>query len=375
MNKQFLIFNRAFLRDFFQDKPSLCVCFTCLVILFVVYVVFFQKKPLLYFPHDHDTLVNFYTDKNDSGKSIITDSLATDTCIAMKFVLREGFMRPYTGISLGSKHLKESDVSAYNRVNVEISGKGIKPIFVYLVLKDSIANFGGNLSGTRQLNQYLEISPRRRIFTLKMNNFKTPDWWFDKYNLSPANTGKPDLTRLQQLTIATGLTPQLNQLLSLNVYSIKFYRNNSLIIIIMLLIQFLIAGFMMAFYYYRKKPRTVTVNYSPVIIANKQKKKTDFLEYINENFQDPDLSLQIISKFTGVSQRIISENIAAQFQCNVKTHINQIRVNEAIRLLKETDLNISEIAYKVGFSSPSNFNRVFKNLTSKTPSDFLHKKE
>jgi AraC-like DNA-binding protein len=378
MNKQGFIFNKTFLGRFFHDKLSLFVCSACLIILFVGYIVLFLKKPL-YFPQPNETLVNYYTDKSDGGQSVIIDSMATDTCIAMKFVLKDGFMRPYAGISIGSKLFKEIDASAYNRVNIEISGKGIKPIFVYLVLKDSIANFEGKLLGTRQLNQYLEIGSQRRIYTLRMNNFKTPDWWFDKYNLSPANAGKPDLAYLQRLTIATGLTPQLNQPLSLHIYSVKFYRNNTMIIIIMLLILLLIAGLMMVLYYYRTKPqsrlKSVIVNYSPVTISQKQKKETGFLDYINENFQNSDLSLQLISKFTGISQRVVSESISAQFQCNVKTYINQIRINEAVRLLKETDLNSSEIAYKVGFSSPSNFNRVFKNLTGKTPSDFLQKKE
>jgi AraC-like DNA-binding protein len=379
MNKQVSNLNRAFLRDFFHDKLSLSVCFVCLVILFGSYFIFFQKKTLFFSPNTHGTNVNFYTDKNDGGKSVVTDSLVADSCIAMKFVLKEGFVRPYTGISLESKPFREFDISKYNRVNVEISGTGIKPIFVYLVLKDSVTNFAGNLLGTRQLSQYIEVSSQRHIFTLKMNDFKTPDWWFDKYNLSPAATAKPDLNHLQRFTIATGLTPQFNQPLSLHVYSIKFYRDNSRVIFIMLFIQLLIAAFMMVVYYYRNRPqprlKSVTVNYNPVTIANKQNKETGFLEYINENFQNSDLSLQVISKFTGVSQRVISEGISAQFQCNVKTYINQIRINEAVRLLKETDLNISEIAYKVGFSSPSNFNRVFKNLTGKTPSDFLQKKE
>ena len=49
--------------------------------------------------------------------------------------------------------------------------------------------------------------------------------------------------------------------------------------------------------------------------------------------------------------------------------------NSKGNVLKETDLQISEIAYKVGFSSPSNFNRVFKNLTDKNPSEFLQSNE
>jgi AraC-like DNA-binding protein len=127
--------------------------------------------------------------------------------------------------------------------------------------------------------------------------------------------------------------------------------------------------------YFRTKPKkqnnSVTINYQAVPFEHKPKSKKSFLEYINENFANSELSLHLISEQTGITQRNIAESISTQFNCNLKTYINQIRINEAQRLLKETDLNISEIAYKVGFSSPSNFNRVFKNLTGENPSEFL----
>ena len=117
--------------------------------------------------------------------------------------------------------------------------------------------------------------------------------------------------------------------------------------------------------------RSVVINYHAITLDQKQKSENIYLDYINENFQNSDLSLHLVSEQTGINQRKIAESIYAQFNCNVKTYINQIRIQEALRLLKETELSISEIAYKVGFSSPSNFNRVFKHLTDKTPSDYI----
>ncbi|MCR6642080.1 MAG: AraC family transcriptional regulator [Sporocytophaga sp.] len=96
----------------------------------------------------------------------------------------------------------------------------------------------------------------------------------------------------------------------------------------------------------------------------------NFLDFINENFNNAELDLSLVSKKTGVNQRYISETISEKFNCNFKTYVNQIRINEAKRLLKDSDLNIGEIAYSVGFSSPGSFNRVFKSLTGMTPSEF-----
>ncbi|WP_026947652.1 helix-turn-helix domain-containing protein [Algoriphagus marincola] len=51
-------------------------------------------------------------------------------------------------------------------------------------------------------------------------------------------------------------------------------------------------------------------------------------------------------------------------------YLLQIRINEAQKLLQETDLGISEIAFQVGFENLSYFNRSFKKITGLTPRDF-----
>ena len=47
--------------------------------------------------------------------------------------------------------------------------------------------------------------------------------------------------------------------------------------------------------------------------------------------------------------------------------IKETRLQEAARLLLHSDLNASEISYKVGFSSPSYFNKCLENTTVSLP--------
>ncbi|OOG69430.1 AraC family transcriptional regulator [Algoriphagus sp. A40] len=51
-------------------------------------------------------------------------------------------------------------------------------------------------------------------------------------------------------------------------------------------------------------------------------------------------------------------------------YVLQLRINEAQKLLEETDLGISEIAFKVGFENLSYFNRSFKAILGKSPREF-----
>lgn len=367
------------LRNLINSKFSVLIFCAVLLIQLIIFFAFFHIQPLGIFPKSENTIVDFYNDSLDNGNSIITGTISSDTFVSVNFILKEGFVRPYIGIGFEDKAHKEFNISDFNKIRVELSGKGIRPMFVYLILKDSSRNIDGEIFDRRYMCHYIEIDEKKQILDLKIDDFYTPDWWFDRSNLSPATINSPSWNKLIRIALATGLTPSWNKEKSIQIYSILFYRNNTDVVLIMIIIQLFTFAVLILIFYLKtaskKSKNSFIINYRAVTYEQKQTDKNDFLDFINDNFQNSDLNLSLISKITGVSQRNITEGISLQFNCNVRTYINQIRINEARRLLKESDLHISEIAYKVGFSSPSNFNRVFKNLTGQSPSEFLQKIE
>ena len=54
----------------------------------------------------------------------------------------------------------------------------------------------------------------------------------------------------------------------------------------------------------------------------------------------------------------------------IEEHINNLRINEAKILLKNTTENITSIAMKLGFSDPNYFARIFKKQTGITPREY-----
>jgi AraC-like DNA-binding protein len=373
INQRSNIYNKKLFESFLKDGLSIAICSATLVLFISIYFLSLRKDDLIVYPDLKNFQPFFYNDSIDHGLTEITSAIVSDSVVGMQFILKDGFMRPYAGIGFEKPKLKEFDISAYNRVKVVLSGKRIQPIFVYLVLKDSSVSFDGNVLGFRHFWQYIEIDEHKREFNLERNKFITPDWWYDKYNLSPAKVDPPQWERAFQLSITTGLTQLQNQEKSISVFEIKLYRDNRLAILLMVLAQLIIMWGLLFWHYLRTRPRTksVTINYQPVTSQKKLEHKPDFFDFINRNFQNSELSLRMIAKSTGINQRKIAETISEQFNCNVKTYINQIRINEAQRLLKESGLNISEVAYMVGFSSPSNFNRVFKNMVEMSPSEYM----
>ena len=89
-----------------------------------------------------------------------------------------------------------------------------------------------------------------------------------------------------------------------------------------------------------------------------------------ENFGVGELALEI-----GLSKAQLLRKIKAISGKTISEFIREVRIKEAYKLLKETDLTASEISYQVGFSSPSYFNKCFHDYFGCTPGNCDDKEE
>jgi AraC-like DNA-binding protein len=91
--------------------------------------------------------------------------------------------------------------------------------------------------------------------------------------------------------------------------------------------------------------------------------------FIREH-SDEELSLTKVAKFVNISANHLSERFKEVTGVNFVDYVARARVEKARGLLQNSTLRISEIAFAVGFQTLSQFNRVFKKLTKKSPSQF-----
>lgn len=90
----------------------------------------------------------------------------------------------------------------------------------------------------------------------------------------------------------------------------------------------------------------------------------------NEKFSVGDLASEM-----GLSRSQILRKVRSATGKSVNQFIREVRLDEAIKLLKNNDLTASEIAYQVGFSSPSYFNKCFLDRYGLTPGEYKKKLE
>jgi AraC-like DNA-binding protein len=95
----------------------------------------------------------------------------------------------------------------------------------------------------------------------------------------------------------------------------------------------------------------------------------EVIDYIRQNFSKTP-SLNLISKHIYVSPYHLSRLFSRHAGMGYKAYLIHLQIVEAKRLLEETDNLISEIAFDVGFSELSSFNRNFKSVSGISPSEF-----
>jgi len=101
--------------------------------------------------------------------------------------------------------------------------------------------------------------------------------------------------------------------------------------------------------------------------------KLDDLMQEEKPFLKSDITLSILAQKLSISTHHLSQIINQYFHQNFFDYINQRRIEEAKLIManpKKQHLNISAIAYEVGFNSISAFNTAFKKHTDLTPSKF-----
>jgi YesN/AraC family two-component response regulator len=93
-------------------------------------------------------------------------------------------------------------------------------------------------------------------------------------------------------------------------------------------------------------------------------------KYIGEHYSDLNLSLDAVAKATGVTASYLSRLFNVDLGIHFTDYVSRCRVDASLELLEQTNMPISEVAFKSGFYTVQNYIRVFKKLIGKTPGQY-----
>lgn len=341
-------------------------------------IVFSCVKDEVIYPNLTNYTVTFYTDSPNGGNSEIVKQEVSDSAISLIYQLNSGFNSPYVGLSITPKLNGFINAKKYNQINLSIKGEEVNRIG-FALYTPPLSNFE-NLKNDETLNHcYLNISNKKQTYAIAIHELKHPEWWDDIHQIQA--TGKSDLllNKILHINIGSAFSPEIAGQKKLEIYSIVFTRNNQLLFILLtstyIALVLLFFTILLTIRRQKNKKENITVSYQSLEITQSSTGDERCIDYINRNYDNSNLSLDIISKAVFISPRRITTQINEQFNCNFKTYLNRIRINESKRFLTQTDLNIGEIAFKVGFNNQSHFNRVFKSEMNLSPTEYREKQQ
>ena len=118
----------------------------------------------------------------------------------------------------------------------------------------------------------------------------------------------------------------------------------------------------------------------PLLPAELREKGIWLKKIVKENryYQDPELSLGSLAEKLDLHPHELSRILNTVLKKSFNDFINEYRVQEAIRKMQDPandHITLLGIAYESGFNSQSTFNRIFKNITGKSPLEYKNNLE
>lgn len=108
--------------------------------------------------------------------------------------------------------------------------------------------------------------------------------------------------------------------------------------------------------------------------AKNSKEDEEFLNKLNmlihENMAGGELSIKFLTDKLAMSRASLYNKVKFLTGLGVNDYINRLRIEKSVFLLTNTNMNINEISYEVGFSYPRYFSTSFKRIKGMTPTRF-----
>lgn len=314
-----------------------------------------------------------------TARIVATDSASG--AIRFTFTLRPGEPYPWAGIHLRLADSNQAplDASAWSALEVGASSSPNQALRLQL-LSDDRPSAGGPRDSLAQIYHALEFQADSTFQKFAWSAFSVPSWWRTQKN-RPDQQRLELLDRLRAVEFQSGYlpsgqpTPTTVEITSLDLVGPdRLYRSLALALVAagIVLLGITLRG---------AKPPVPAASLlgtnpphlepSPIVVLDdtRARQRDQLVEALRRTFSDPDLGLESFAATQGLSPRLVASLLKEATGLHFKGALNELRLTEAARLLRETKGNISEIGFAVGFQNPSHFGRAFRERFGCSPSE------
>lgn len=99
------------------------------------------------------------------------------------------------------------------------------------------------------------------------------------------------------------------------------------------------------------------------------------LKSVNENLSNTDFGVESLTKSVGISRAQLHRKMKEMTGLSTSEFIRNVRLEQAARLIGNKKINITQVAYSVGFNNQAHFSTVFKKHFGMTPTEYAEMKQ
>jgi AraC-like DNA-binding protein len=332
------------------------------------------------FPNGMSSLIEGFNDSGTGGNSLLDTFFVSSRGVTIRYTLRDSLLYPYSGFkfSLLSKDSIPVNLSSYDYLLLDISCKKQQSVDFFIHTDLPGRTIASQPLTYRFLYKYLVFLEPRETRKIALSSLETPCWWYYNNRLQDNFFGSESYKRVAEIIVQSGNNNPNNQLFEFTVHQISVHRDLKIRGLLATVFISAWTFIYILFYigYIRQRPvdKKVVVLYEPLTVGNESDETLDrIVQYIAREYANSELTVQTVATEVGVLPAKITGILQEKRNCSYKQYLNAIRLEEAKRLLLETDRTITEIAYKVGYRSVTHFNRIFKESMGESPSSFRGK--
>ena len=323
------------------------------------------------------------SDREQGGGSMV-DWVPTAQGIGFRYgLVRVNDNHPWAGLVLRLAKAEGGPIDLLEGERLEIRARSSRgfPVRLHLISDDAPPP-GRERDSTRWIYHALEFKPDGTRAGFNWAAFTVPSWW--RVRNSRSDDQRLDLLdRARAIEIQSGDSPSGHDSSVVEIFELQRVGDSRsakrLGWGLLLLGSAVVAGLV-----WRKRAERRAAADSRAVGASlvpgpvslddpRSRQASQLVGRLGEQFADPELSLERFAAAEGLSPRLVAALIKEATGLHFKGALNELRLGEAARLLKQSKGGISEIGYAVGFQNASHFGRAFREKFGVSPSEYRAK--
>ncbi|MFP4243104.1 MAG: helix-turn-helix domain-containing protein, partial [Chitinispirillaceae bacterium] len=352
------------------------------IYLFLLYFTVSAQIPIPF--KGADSLWSTFDDREQGGNSH-TLKLQIEGEARWAFRLEDGATWPYVGLgydvrSVLSEKKMQGKLSKTDSLIMHIHSNSSGRLTLQLAVFDPEVTRKDDPVSYRVLETPITVTTESERKAVPLNDFRVAEWWRQRYEVPPEDN-RHFLDSICMVEWAISDTSRISNPDTLIISGLAFsLRSDKTVSAWTFTAVILLAAaltLLLALRRFRKHSTLLkqhnTLELQPKPVATGPSEWNRVMRFLESNYLCPDLNLKKAADQLGMSESRLSRLIRENYQGGFRPLIHDLRTEEGKRLLRETKLNVAEIAYKLGYATPNHFNREFKERTEISPTLFRKK--